>query len=134
MNKKSIWNLAQNRPTLIARDLLAAYSVPTDSTYRILLARGVFKWFSVRRDLIRLKNSWKSEETHLQGLIAGYKARLSADRGDRLARQNLAYVRGRLAGVQACRAEVRALCHSERWQAPDNDSAAVRWLEKETAA
>lgn len=131
MTPKSIWLLAQNRPTLIAADLRDRFGVPMDATYGVLLARGVFKWFSVRRDLIRLKNKWKAEETHLQAQIAVFKGRLTANRADHEARRDLAYTRGRLAELQACRAEIRALCHSERWQAPDNDKRAAEWLRQQ---
>jgi hypothetical protein len=119
-NPRTIWQLAQNRPTLIARDL-GRWGVPIDETYRILLSRGVFKWFAVRRELIKLKNAWKEAVAIALSQIAEYK-RL----GDVKKR---AYWVGYLHAMEECRAGVRALCHSPRWRAPDNDRHAVRWLE-----
>lgn len=131
MTPKSIWLMAQNRPTLIARDLKERFDVPVDATYGVLLARGVFKWFSVRRDLIRLKNTWKGRERMALALISKCKDRLRSGEAERTTSRDLIWARGYLAAIQECRREVRALCHSERWQAPDNDEAAQRWLKRQ---
>jgi len=56
MNARTIWHHAQNRPSLVVRDL-AEYA-PADVVYETLLRRGVFEWLAVRRDLIRLKDRW----------------------------------------------------------------------------
>jgi len=42
LNPRDIWELRQNKPTLIVRDL-ADYGVPVPVAYSILLGRGVFK-------------------------------------------------------------------------------------------
>ena len=115
-----IWELEQNKPRLIARDL-EYYSVPKSVTHTILLARGVYKWFSVRRDLIKLKNAWKS------ALSAAYKELESEKRGGD--RDRVMYLRGYVEAMQLCRRQVRELCHSERWQAPDNDPESQMFLE-----
>ena len=120
MDDKSIWNEAQNKPTLIARDL-APY-VEADIVYESLLRRGVFKWLAVRRNLIVLKNTWKARVT------ASLERQKAAK--DTFDFHTVDYERGYRKGIEECRAEVRALCHSERWQAPDHDRHAIRWLER----
>lgn len=115
----NVWGYAQNRPTLIASDL-ARFGVPRSVTYAILMARGVFKWLSVRRDLIKLKDNWRGESCRLQAAIASALAR-----GDRSTAERL---RARLTAYDECRFAVRALCHSDRWRAPDFDGPAWEWL------
>jgi hypothetical protein len=110
--KKNIWMFAQNKPSLIVEDIIAKYpNVDRDFLYETLLKRGVFKWLSVRRDLIRLKNSWKS-------IIAAHNYKKKDRR-----------LRGSMNRLIECREQVRKLCHSERWASPDNDSRAKKWLE-----
>lgn len=116
MNKLSIWNEAQNKPTLVVRDL-SGYA-PAGLVYESLLRRGVFKWLAVRRDLIRLKNTWKE------------RVNASLERQRALSGPDVNYERGYRKAVEECRAEVRALCHSERWRAPDCDKAAQEWLSR----
>ncbi len=121
MNPQTIWNEAQNRPSLIARDL-EALGVPADASLHVLLRRGGFKWFAARRDLIRTKDAWKAR---IRDTIAAIR-----DAKTEQNRLRLAYLRGYLRAYEECRAEVRAICHSPRWRAPDNDPTARRWLER----
>ena len=99
LTPKGINNIEQNKPCLIASDL-AALGIPRDTTYSILLGRGVFKWLAVRRDLIRLKNLWRS---HITIIIATIKA--AKEEGDEY---HHAYLKGYLKAYEQCRAEVRA--------------------------
>lgn len=119
VRKDNIWLFAQNKPTLIAEDL-KKHGVPESITYTVLLARGVFKWLNVRRELIKLKNEWKTRITQLQD-------RLFETKGKQVG--NRQYMRGYKQALEDCRAEVRALCHSERWAAPDFDRHAQKFLE-----
>lgn len=118
--RATIWMERQNKPSLVVKDLapLLAPGVSRNAIYESLLRRGVFKWLAVRRDLIRLKNLWKTRVTES---IARQKADPAVRSRD--------YERGYRDCLQVCRAEIRALCHSPRWQAPDHDPQAVRWLE-----
>lgn len=110
-NKKNIWMFAQNKPSLIVEDIVAKYpNVDRDFLYETLLKRGVFKWLSVRRDLIRLKNSWKA-------IITAHNYHKKDRR-----------LRGAIDQLISCREQVRKLCHSERYVVPDNDSRARKWL------
>jgi len=110
MNEKNIWAEKQNKPTLIVRDILKITTdISKNQIYEILLRRGVFKWFSVRRELIRLKMSWKKEISALNHRKSDYE-------------------KGYAKAMDKCRGEVRALCHSERWVAPDNDEKAIEYL------
>ena len=53
----NIWNFAQNKPSLIVEDIAKEYpNIDQDFIYEVLLKRGVFKWLSVRRELIKLKD------------------------------------------------------------------------------
>jgi hypothetical protein len=113
---RTIWHERQNRPSLVVDDL-AEYA-PPDVVYTSLLRRGVFKWLAVRRGLIKAKDIWKRRVT--QSITAQHAAPSPTTR---------AYLRGYRRALEECRAEVRALCHSDRWQAPDIDRRARRWLE-----
>ena len=119
LTSKTIWNYKQNKPTLIVHDF-ESHGVPAEVTYRILLTRGVFKWLSVRRNLIKLKNIWKSRITSIISDI--HDAKRQKDYG------RLMWLRGYLKAYEECRSEVRALCHSERLQAPDFDKEAQKYL------
>lgn len=115
MNRDTIWSERQNKPTLIVRDL-ADYA-PGDVVYTVLLRRGVFKWLSARRKLIRLKNTWKERITQS---ISDQKLTTNWHEKE--------WLRGYRKGIEECRAEVRAICHGPRWEAPDFDQEAGRWL------
>lgn len=132
VRKSNIWSFAQNKPTLIAKDMYDLFDVPYRATYAILLARGVFKWLSVRRDIIKMKDRWKVEINETLTRIIRLKFRVTIvgiDEHERRKRSlELAYQRGYLAALTACRQDVRRLCHSERWQAPDFDKEANRFL------
>ena len=120
MNPKSIWNIRQNKPSYVVRDL-AEYA-PEDVIYDSLLKRGVFKWFAVRRDLIKLKDVWKKKVTIT---IASQKFAKEFDM-----HHTAHWLAGYRKAIEDCRKDVRRLCHSERWRAPDNDNLAKYYLEK----
>lgn len=108
--KKTIWNFAQNKPSLIVDDIVKKYPmVEREFVYEVLLKRGVFKWLSVRRDLIKLKNKWKDEIRELN------RKKNQRDKG---------YYHSLL----SCRKAIRKLCHSDRWRAPDFDRRANDFL------
>ena len=94
----------QNKPSRLAREM-SAY-MPYDLAMEMLLRHGVFKWFAARRDLLRLKDSWRLE--------------LHAARGVRC--NTLVH----------CREAIRKICKSPRLRAPDHDAEAQRWLERRT--
>jgi len=106
----------------IARDLKRLFGIPIAATFSVLLSRGVFKWLAVRRDLIEAKLRWKDKVRETIGAIREAKKDPS--------HQRLWYLRGYLKAVEECRAEVRAMCHSERWRAPDFDYHAWRFLRR----
>ncbi len=109
-NKLTIWNFAQNKPSLIVKDIVAKYpDVNPGFIYEVLLKRGVFKWLHVRRELIKLKSVWKIEIRILN-------------------HRKTPKEKGYYKALLKCRAEIRQLCHSDRWVAPDFDSKAKRFL------
>jgi hypothetical protein len=121
LTPKLIWSIEQNKPTLIVKDL-ERYGVPAKVSHSILLARGVYKWLAVRRHIIKLKNTWRERITKTIGeLVEAKKEHNNSYR--------IGYLRGYLKAYEEARAEVRELCHSERWQAPDFDSEAQVFLE-----
>ena len=115
MTPSSIWIERQNTPSLIVDDLKSF--VPTNTAYEILLRRGVFKWLSARRKIIKLKNIWKERVT---ASLERQKLRYGPD---------VNYERGYRRALEECRAELREICHGPRWEAPDNDHRAQVWLE-----
>ena len=110
--RKTIWSFKQNKPSLIVKDICEKYpEVNKDFIYEVLLNRGVFKWFSVRRKLIKLKNKWKINITKLN-------------------RKKTEQEKGFLKAIEKCRKEVRELCHSDRFIAPDFDKDSNIFLKK----
>lgn len=96
----------------MVQDITEKYPfIDPDFVYGILLKRGVFKWLAVRRKLIKLKNNWKREITELN-------------------RKKNEQEKGYLKALERCRREIRGLCHSERWQAPDSDKKAINFLRR----
>jgi len=122
VSESNIDHFRQNKPHYIADDLEQIFGVPKDATYKILLSRGVFKWLSVRRDLIKLKDEWKRE-------IADVLEALRACKGNMSLQHRTWFLRGYLAAKNEDRQAIRGLCHSSRYQAPDNDPEARRWLD-----
>jgi len=113
-NKKTIWNFAQNKPSLVIKDITEQYpDVDPDFIYKVLLQRGVFKWLSVRRQLIKLKITM-------------------CDEVRRLNRKKNPREKGYHEALIKCRADIRKLCHSDRWVAPDYDRGANAYLKKLT--
>lgn len=109
-NRKTIWNFAQNKPTLIVKDIKEKYpNIDEDFIYQVLLRRGVFKWLAARRDIIRLKDEWRDEVT-------------------RLNRKKTKEEKGYYKALLHCRDAVRKICHSERFRAPDFDRGANEYL------
>jgi len=112
MNSKTIWMEKQNKPTYVVEDIKKKYFfISRDFIYKTLLRRGVFKWLSVRRDLIKLKDKWKGEVRKLN-------------------RKKTEKEKGYLHALEKCRKEIRKLCRSERWIAPDFDSKANEYLKR----
>lgn len=122
LNPTNINQERQNRPTLIAQDLLDLAGVPPHLTYEVLLRRGVFKWFAVRRYLIAFKCGLKNAITALQIDLRGRNA-------VGLRRTHFSsYLRGYLKALEFIRTDLRGMCNQPRWIAPDNDRLAVQWL------
>jgi len=124
--KENIWTYRQNRPSLIAKDLEELYGIDRHESFLILMARGVFKWFSVRMDIIRLKNKMKRSVRKAQEDIVDYKYILRHLPKDFLSERSsiakrLYHTKGYLKAKEEDRAAIRKLCHSERWQCPPRD-------------
>jgi hypothetical protein len=117
LNSKNIWQFEQNKPTLVVKDL-ESYA-PPDVVYRSLLTRGVFKWLSARRKIIKLKNIWKSK---ISDSIEQQKK--TTNPGEKM------YLRGYRKALEDCRKEVRRICHGPRWEAPDFDTTAQKYLDR----
>jgi hypothetical protein len=149
VTRSSIWQHRQNKPSYVVQDVISEFyriypveltpyvvKVLSGRLYEMLLKRGIFKWLAVRRDLIKLKNAWKTEITARQTEIASNKIVIRLCKGTAPARHAAfrnQYHRGYMAAMTRCRQEVRALCHSDRWQVQDNDRDAQRWLEEREA-
>ena len=109
--KSNIWEYKQNKPSLIIKDIVEKYpDIDEEFLYEVLLKRGVFKWLAVRRDLIKLKEKWREEIRDLNE-----KSKTQKEKGI-------------LNTLVRCRQEIRKLCHSERWRAPDFDRKANKFL------
>lgn len=62
LNPNTIWSFRQNIPELIVRDCIRKFNLDDEQAEKlriILIARGVNKWFYVRRQFIKLKHEVK---------------------------------------------------------------------------
>ena len=123
---RTIWQLKQNKISLLAKDLAHAYHSPSE-VMDVLLCRGVFKWFSVRRQLIKLKDQLKIRLWCAEN--EAFNIKTMGQASSNYGRYTLAYLKGYKAAIVEVREELRALCHSQRWQVQDNDEMARQWLE-----
>jgi hypothetical protein len=117
---ENIWQYEQNKPSLVISDLYRLAGVPRHITARVLMARGVYKWLACRRDLIRAKDEWRDELTLLYRAIQ--------DREIRRGTPEYYEARGRIKALEEARRTIRAICHSERWRAPDCDPRCLEAL------
>lgn len=116
ITKKNIWHYKQNKPTFIVKDIKEKYpQISEDFIYEVLLKRGVFKWLNVRRELIKLKIIWKKELTLLMSKQSKKKEFKRS---------------GKIIILNKCKEEIKKLCHSERFVAPDFDREANNYLRK----
>lgn len=124
MNRKTIWQEKQNKVSLIVTDICKLLDddewISGNELYEILLRRGVFKWFACRRQLIKLKYIWRDRIT----------ASIEAQKLFKDRQELVWYWRGYRKALEECRAEVREICHSDRWQVQDNDRRAARWMKE----
>lgn len=127
----NIWNFEQNKPSLIAKDLYEIHGVPIIDTLKILLSRGVFKWFAVRRDLIKQKDIWKEQIKKLHIEQKKLKELIKKDPENPSLQFKYGIIKGYKKALEQCRAEIRAMCHSERWRVPDFDRKALEMIEEE---
>lgn len=110
----------QNRVGLIVEDLVKLGIEPVQAQ-RILMARGVNKWFYARSQIIRLKDEMRCEITQCLEEITGLKLRMGASSPpDRRLKQTaeLFRLRGRRDATDRWRKEIRRICRGPRWQIP----------------
>jgi len=97
---KTIWNFRQNNPELIVQDLVLYLGLDKkqeELARKILLARGVNKWFKVRRDLI----AYKKQVKHIvKDLYLEHK------------KENKELIKL----AESVRHNLRNLCKTDRWQ------------------
>jgi hypothetical protein len=128
VQRENIWGYKQNKPSLIADDL-HLMGVPRAATLRVLMARGVFKWFHAREQLIAFKDRLKTELRDLQALqrqpartahahwqkvrdlqaLQRQPARTAHAHWQKVER------RGQIKAVERMRAHIRGICHGQRW-------------------
>lgn len=128
VNKGNIWTYKQNKPSLIVNDFYQLFGVPPEYTAKILLARGVAKWFAVRRNLIRLKNQLADSVRYFnENKVPRY---VRNQKGDWEPNPRYWYQRGAREAMESVRKEIRLMCHSDRWQGPDFDEKFRRMMEE----
>lgn len=117
VNRSTIWALEQAKPSLVAEDL-APWGVPSFAVHETLLKRGIYKWLAARRDIIKLKNRIRE------------RLRVAHEEVRKHPRNSRARKRwqGRIETLEWVLREIRAITHSSRWRAPDNDEEAQRYL------
>lgn len=106
---KTIGGFRQNHPELIVRDLkelLGLGDGGVEIVRNVLMARGVNKWFKVRRDLISYKHALKDEVKRVVSELSGN----GLSGGERRLRKE------RLHAIEGVRAALRELCNTPRWQ------------------
>lgn len=102
LSPDTIYSFRQNSPELIIRDakrMLHLDDEQLEVLRRILLARGVNKWFKARRDIIKLKHALKMR---IREVLSRYKKWNPVHKIE-LALLNYFYAR------------LESICHQPRW-------------------
>ena len=123
VSSENVWNFPQNKPSLITRDFLELYGIPQLDSARILMARGVFKWFAGRRKLLKLKEKIKVELKQRYGESEAFKK-------DPLATPKDFYMnKGAVKALERVLKEISEIGHAPRWDVQDNDrrSKELKW-------
>ena len=97
---KTIWNFRQNNPELIIQDLglyLDLDDEQKELVRKVLLARGVNKWFKVRRDLIAYKKQMRNT---IKALYSEHN------------KENKELIKL----AESVRHNLKVLCKTDRWQ------------------
>ncbi len=136
VSRENIWEYSQNKPALIIEDMARVFDLGTKNQrqkiYKILMARGVNKWFRCRSEIIHLKNAMKTqvreiqaELTHLHAQLKPHEIlkNLDRDKPEDLViikkrnelHKRIGYLRGYLAAKTENGAIIRKICHSQRW-------------------
>ena len=131
VGEHNIDSYKQNKTSYIADDY-KKLGIPYETSMNILLARGVCKWFSVRRKLIRFKIEMKKMITCCDATLKDLKQISSTIDNKtneyRNHRKNIYKLVGYRMAMEDMRNEIRNMCHSKRWQAPDFDFHANKFL------
>lgn len=115
---KTIWNFRQNNPELIvddARQYIGLNEEQCDLLRIILLARGVNKWFKVRRDLIAYKKVIKHEIKRIEKEKTLLKEQIKTSFDEKLYCKYLINKELHKKLMQI-RSDLKALCMTDRWQ------------------
>ncbi len=137
-NPKNIWNFRQNHPELIVEDIgrsidnafggdfftkeqfMKIRNTFTNSTRAFLLARGVNKWFAVRRDLIAYKKQKKHEiKAKLNEIVVIKEARSEAEFQSKefyILNTRHQVAKAELRILMEVRGSLKAMCMRDRWQ------------------
>ena len=102
LSPETIYSFRQNSPELIIRDAKRMLHLDDDQLEvlrRILLARGVNKWFKARRDIIKLKHEIKKRIREVTGRYKKWNPVHKLE----LALLNYLYER------------LESICHQPRW-------------------
>ena len=137
LDKISIDHFRQNRPSYVVEDILHYFSErfggeakdreAYDAVWSILLARGVLKWMSSRRAFLTLKMLLRARIRSLQLEIQQKKKDLNGGtthlmrKYGKVSAYHLGRLRGSLESTELIYKNIRKICHSIRWQVPDND-------------
>ncbi len=136
VSRENIWNFRQNHPELIVDDLtkgiagaLHEINIPAggdlneslkDWFRSVLLARGVNKWFAVRRDLIAYKKQKKHQIKAKYGDIVKLKELRNSFEFQSVdfykANNRLQVVSAELRILEEVRGSLKAMCMRDRWQ------------------
>ena len=124
VSSSNIWNYPQNKPSLITRDFYDLYGIPQLDSARILMSRGVFKWFAGRRKLLKLKESIKAE-LKLRYMSANeFKKNMESTNS-----KDFYMNKGAIKALEHVLKEIQAIGHAPRWDVQDNDrrSKELKW-------
>jgi len=135
LDRISIDHFRQNKPSYVVKDIVEYFSKAyalligretNDAVWSILLARGVLKWMSSRRALIAIKLMLRARIRDHQQEIKTKKLCLKEPKhmwpkGSNITSYHLGHLRGSLASTELIYRYIRRICHSTRWQVPDND-------------
>lgn len=119
VNRNNIWNYKQNNPELVVQDIKEYLNLTPeqcDGIRKILMARGVNKWFKVRRDLIAYKKIVKKQLMEVEVEKIDLKEKMKVEGFNEKLYRQFSIKKEVMKTLMNIRGTLKKMCMTDRWQ------------------